>query len=145
MILIFVLAQLTLAQARAYCTFGQSCWPSSSSWASFNSSITGQLLSIDPPAAVCHGERYNKSACNIAQANWTNARWRADQSGASQQTNWENGDSRCFIDSPLKGACEQGLVPVVGVAAESADHIQKAVVFAAKNNLFLVIKNTGHD
>jgi len=133
------------AHARTYCMFGQTCWPSDREWAAFNATVSGRLITIVPPAAVCHGARYNESLCSAARANWTVGPWRADQPGASQETNWENGNSRCFIDTPREDVCEQGLVPVIGVAAENTQHIQKAVKFAAKKNLYVVVKNTGHD
>jgi hypothetical protein len=134
-----------LVSARKYCTYGQSCWPSANTWSAFNSSVSGRLISITPPAAVCHGGLYNESSCAIARANWNVGYWRADQPGASQNTNWENGESRCFINEPRETLCEQGRVPVLGVAAENVTDIQTAVEFAAKHNLYLVVKNTGHD
>ena len=116
---------LPVSSAKTYCTYGQVCWPSAQEWSSFNTSVSGRLISILPPAAVCHGDLYNESSCGTAQTNWTVGRWRADQPGASQETNWENGDNRCYIDSPREDVCEQGLVPVIGVAAETVDDIQE--------------------
>jgi uncharacterized hydantoinase/oxoprolinase family protein len=37
------------------------------------------------------------------------------------------------------------LVPYYSVRAESVEDIQKTVKFASEKDLFLVIKNTGHD
>ncbi|KAG8744742.1 hypothetical protein FRC10_009507 [Ceratobasidium sp. 414] len=51
----------------------------------------------------------------------------------------------CDIDTPRNVTCEQGLVPTYSVAATGADDISKAVKFASKNNVKLVVKNTGHD
>jgi hypothetical protein len=133
------------AYARTYCTYGQACWPSTEEWSTFNNTVSGRLISPLPPAYVCHGDRYDETLCNVAKTNWTMGPWRSNQPGAYQETNWENGDSRCFIDTPREDVCEQGLVPVVGVAAESVTDIQNAVKFAARKNLYLVVKNTGHD
>jgi hypothetical protein len=133
------------ARARIYCTYGQSCLPSAQERSSFNNTVGGRLISPLPPAYVCHGDRYDENLCNVAKTNWTVGPWRADQPGAFQVTNWENGNSRCFIDAPREDVCQQGLVPVIGVAAESVLDIQNAIKFAAKNNLYLVVKNTGHD
>lgn len=41
--------------------------------------------------------------------------------------------------------CQQGRVPLYSVAVQSAQHVQKAVLFAKQHNLRLVVKNTGHD
>jgi len=51
----------------------------------------------------------------------------------------------CFLNTTLGFPCSQGSVSVVGVDARSPEDIQAAVNFAAKYNLRLVIKNTGHD
>ncbi|KAK7051653.1 hypothetical protein VNI00_004632 [Paramarasmius palmivorus] len=53
--------------------------------------------------------------------------------------------SACYLDTSLGAPCEQGSIPPVGVDARSVGDIQAAVRFAAKHNLRLVIKNTGHD
>ena len=41
--------------------------------------------------------------------------------------------------------CNQGRIPLYSVIAQSAQHIQKAVIFAKERNLRLVIRNTGHE
>jgi hypothetical protein len=51
----------------------------------------------------------------------------------------------CGIDTPRNATCPQGLVPTYAVAAENAGDVSKAVNFAQKHNLKLVVKNTGHD
>lgn len=51
----------------------------------------------------------------------------------------------CSIDTPRNVTCNQGFVPVYSVAAHDGNDVSKAVEFAGKHNLRLVIKNTGHD
>jgi hypothetical protein len=131
--------------AKHRCTYGESCWPSNSTWASFNASISGRLIRALPPAAPCHTDHYNASLCAIATANWTNGYWRADQPGAMEATQWEDGDQQCYIDSPKTAPCQQGLVPVLVADTRNVQDIQKAVSFAVKYRLKTVIKNTGHD
>lgn len=76
--------------------------------------------------------------------------WHSNQAGAMQNRNFEthvfpNGTiSACYLYTSLGAACEQGSVPVVGVDARTADDVSSAVRFAARNNLRLVIKNTGY-
>lgn len=41
--------------------------------------------------------------------------------------------------------CNQGRVPLYSAVVRSAQHVQKAVLFAKKHNLRLVVRNTGHD
>ncbi|KAG8761948.1 hypothetical protein FRC12_009258 [Ceratobasidium sp. 428] len=56
---------------------------------------------------------------------------------------WES--PGCDIESPRNVTCDQGFIPTYSVAAAGADDISKAVKFASKNNVKLVVKNTGHD
>ena len=41
--------------------------------------------------------------------------------------------------------CHQGRVPLYSAVVRSAQHVQKAVLFAKEYNLRLVVRNTGHD
>ncbi|KAF7329158.1 FAD-binding domain protein [Mycena kentingensis (nom. inval.)] len=127
------------------CTFGQACWPSTASWTAFNSTIGGRLIAPRPPASVCHAEEFDAVACEEAKTNWFTDMWRATKPGAYADLLWENGAEECFIDSNKTAPCEQGLVPVLATAAQGVSDIQESVKFAAKNNLLLVVKNTGHD
>ncbi|KAJ8487770.1 hypothetical protein ONZ51_g3951 [Trametes cubensis] len=84
--------------------------------------------------------------------NWDNGTFRSGHPGAMEAPNFETFVSSagqlhaCFLNTTLGAQrCEQGSVPVVGVEAHTANDIQVAVKFAAKHNLRLVIKNTGHD
>ncbi|KAG9082944.1 hypothetical protein FRC06_004762, partial [Ceratobasidium sp. 370] len=56
---------------------------------------------------------------------------------------WES--PGCSINTPRNVTCEQGFVPTYSVAAKDRSDVSKAVVFAGKHRLKLVVKNTGHD
>ncbi|KAG8703845.1 hypothetical protein FRC08_002611 [Ceratobasidium sp. 394] len=129
--------------ARDFCTASQKCWPSSGVWSSFNASISGRLVAPRPPAWPCHDPNYDEAACLDAKANCNNSFWRSDQVGAMQDPIWES--LGCNIDTPRHEACKQGFVPVYSVAAQEASDVSKAVMFATKHKLRLVVKNTGHD
>lgn len=65
-----------------------------------------------------------------------------------QWSNWETWpekDEQCYIETPQSTPCKQGRIPLLSVKVKEAKHIQEAVKFAAKHNLKLVIKNSGHD
>ena len=51
----------------------------------------------------------------------------------------------CLWPSTTNKVCGQGSVPAYSVHAQTADDVQKYVQFATKNNLKIVVKNTGHD
>jgi hypothetical protein len=59
---------------------------------------------------------------------------------------WEDeGKHQCTIQAPRSASCAQGRVSVVGIQAETVEDVQKAVCFAVKRNLRLVVKSSGHD
>ncbi|KAG8736933.1 hypothetical protein FRC10_008706 [Ceratobasidium sp. 414] len=129
--------------ARDLCIASQKCWPSSGVWSAFNASINGRLVAPRPPAWPCHDPNYDEAACSNVKANWNSSFWRSDQVGAMQDLIWDSLD--CGIDTPRNETCKQGFVPVYSVAAQGGSDVSKAVVFAAKHKLRLVVKNTGHD
>ncbi|KAK5267219.1 hypothetical protein LTR96_007252 [Exophiala xenobiotica] len=65
--------------------------------------------------------------------------------GAYTAMVWELGNGQCFINSSRNDACQPGLVPHYSVNATSVADIQAAVRFASEKDLYLVVKNTGHD
>ncbi|KAK2750863.1 hypothetical protein FQN55_001434 [Onygenales sp. PD_40] len=134
---------------RRRCAYGDDCWPSEHKWKAFNETVSGRLIRSVPSAAVCHGERYDAALCNAAKENWANSFWRTNQTGGYAAILWELGEEgKCFIDSPREEECDNGWVPhySVDVGGEKAiQAIQASVKFADKNDLYLVVKNTGHD
>jgi hypothetical protein len=126
--------------------------PSESDWNTLNTTLSGRLISLRPPAAVCHAESFNKEACSTVKSQWTNSSWRATHIGAMQNIIWEQRNGEwCTIgdlsdsSSPINSPCEQGNIPRYGVSATSAYDIQKAVSFASRHNLPIIVKGTGHD
>lgn len=140
-----LLASAVSARDGPLCTAYDPCWPSRSSWQHFNTSISGRLIKSRPSAAVCHRADYNDAQCDTAKANWTSSDWRTAQPGAYSGILWELGEDQCFINSTIDSSCGQGLVAEYTVNASSVQDIRGAIKWAAKKNLYLVVKNTGHD
>ncbi len=149
---------------RKRCKFGDACWPDEQTWHTFNNSIFGRLVTTYPSAAVCHGQKYNAASCNVVREQWDNSFWRTNQTGAYTAIVWELGIQQCFINSSRSAPCQPGLgelrlatlliaelmltleiVPHYSVVATSIADIQAAVKFADEKDLYLVVKNTGHD
>ncbi|KAK2850642.1 hypothetical protein FQN49_005465 [Arthroderma sp. PD_2] len=128
------------------CSAGDSCWPNEQVWSEFNSTVSGRLIRTFPSAAVCHEAQYDAAACKVAKDRWTDSFWRTNQTGAYSAIHWELGETgQCFINSPKEAKCDQGMVPYYSVSASGVEDIQEAVKFADKHDLYLVVKNTGHD
>lgn len=127
------------------CTAPSPCWPSTADWASFNASVNGRLIASRPAAHVCHGPEYSQALCDIAKLNWTSSDWRTTQPGSYSAILWELGPDQCFINGSVSDPCEQGLVADYTVNVSSVGDVEKAVRWAAKRDLYLTVKNTGHD
>ncbi|KAF9976917.1 hypothetical protein BGZ73_007534 [Actinomortierella ambigua] len=125
------------------CQPDQACWPSASTWSSFNQTVGGRLIATTPPARECHQPHYDEAKCAQIKMGYFNDRWRQLQPGAVQQTNWETIKGvGCLLNQT---SCEQGAVPLYTVKASSTADIQATVRFASQHNIRLAVKNTGHD
>jgi hypothetical protein len=68
---IAILASATRAVAKdCRCLPEDDCWPSKSTWDSFNSTVKGALVQVTPIGAVCHDPTYDEAACSDLRANW---------------------------------------------------------------------------
>ncbi|KAJ3153708.1 hypothetical protein HDU86_005207 [Geranomyces michiganensis] len=128
-----------------------SCWPSASAFVSLNSSVDGRLVKIHPLSAVCYSnhDAYNPTACKAAQHNFFNPFFRADQMGAvmyDKNVAFVNGTDVCpLVPRSSTAVCGQGQVSPMGVRAVTVRDVQQTVKFAAKYNLRLAVKSSGHD
>ncbi|CAF3941543.1 unnamed protein product [Rotaria sordida] len=142
-IIISLRQNLIATKLRCRCLMNDpTCWPNLSVWQTFNESIGGRLILVQPSAAFCSGDPPNIDVCTNALAQWTNATWRSDQVGAMQNHNWENTSCSEHLENIT---CTQGSVPRLAVNATTAEHVQATIRLANANNLRLVIKTTGHD
>ncbi|KAK2873242.1 hypothetical protein FQN49_002498 [Arthroderma sp. PD_2] len=133
---------------RCRCTPDQSCWPSANLWQTLNRTISGNLVAVKPVGSVCHDPTYTGGLCENVKSMQSNSAWRSSEPGAVQNINWETWPEKnesCYIDGPRQAPCGQGRVPLYSAVVHSPKDVQKAVRFASRYNLRLVIKNTGHD
>lgn len=129
------------------CRPHEKCWPSPNTWNTLNTTLQGNLQAVLPVAAPCFNPSPNPALCTAAEQHSNNSIWRSAQPGAVQWTNWEawpEKNQSCYFDQPKDVPCAQGRVSLYSALVESAEHIQAAVGFAAKYNIRLVIKNSGH-
>jgi hypothetical protein len=127
------------------CTARESCWPDVSTWQDFNSSLSGHLVATYPSAAVCYTAHYDAALCSVARQNWTNNIWRTSQPGVYSAILWELGQDQCLINNTTDAPCGQGRVAEYSGKAHGIEDIQAAAKFADQHDLYLVVKNTGHD
>ena len=132
------------------CIPGQTCWPSTNEWASFNESIIGRLRITIPWAAPCFSSSSSES-CQQVAGNYGDGVSRTAQYGAMEFLDWETcGQSHCSLNSfntslPVLGTCSLGRLSTYYVEARTANDISETLNFVRKHGIRLSIKNTGHD
>lgn len=65
-------AAVASSQASTQCkTFpGDSAWPSTTEWSSFNQTVDGRLIKTVPLGSPCHGSAYDSATCESLQEQW---------------------------------------------------------------------------
>ncbi|KAL8704762.1 MAG: hypothetical protein Q9201_002109 [Fulgogasparrea decipioides] len=122
------------------------CWPSIAEWNNLNNSVSGKLIQNVQPAAPCYpGPLQNDAACEYVDAHWTSEAFQASTAiGLSYPT------ESCPVFNISAGQqptqnCTLGDQPVYTVNATEAADVAKSIQFAEKNNIRVVIRDTGHD
>ncbi|KAL4820470.1 hypothetical protein BDW67DRAFT_95530 [Aspergillus spinulosporus] len=133
---------------------------SQAAWAAFNETVEGHLYDGEPILAPCYSQydgqpqRPDVEECTVLQSGRTNGLFTSDHFGGYRQSNWgacQATGKGCTFDVGLANpessaeVCYQGSVSSKYVDARSVANIQATLAFAERNNLHLVIKNTGHD
>ncbi|KAF9898158.1 hypothetical protein BX616_004404 [Lobosporangium transversale] len=131
--------------SKCYCQPTDPCWPNDATWSALNTAVGGRLIPTKPAAYECHDPHYDAAKCQEIQKGYHFDYWRHKQPGAVEQTNWEVFNYRSCRGFNQTEPCYQGAVPLYSVNVTNVQDVQHAVRFAAKNNIRLVIKNTGHD
>ncbi|KAF1998465.1 FAD binding domain protein, partial [Amniculicola lignicola CBS 123094] len=132
-----------------------SCWPSPDKWSSLNTSLSGALIRGVPPGAVCYQAHptYNENHCEIVRSQWFNSTWHAQDPISVDYPIWTdnscnpiypNGTSVTGDVEAGKKGCSIGRYSVYVVNATTAEHASKALKWAQKHNIRVVVKSTGH-
>ncbi|KAH6664458.1 hypothetical protein B0J14DRAFT_246120 [Halenospora varia] len=122
---------------------GDASWPSDSTWAGFNTSLSGALLKPTPLAASCYpGPSYDSAKCSFLLNNVTGTTRIYNDDPLTELAQWTQGGT-CML--PVAGNCTVGGYPIYVVNVTSVRQIQGAVNFARNRNIRVIIKNTGHD
>ncbi|PWY71002.1 FAD-binding domain-containing protein [Aspergillus heteromorphus CBS 117.55] len=131
------------SSSSCHCMPGDSCWPSTSSWDSLNTTVGGRLVATVPIGTPCHDPNYNGDECTTLQDNWYYPQTHFVSSSSVMQSYFAN--QSCDPFTAESRACELGNYVSYAVNVSSAADVAATVKFAKSNNLRLVIRNTGHD
>ncbi|KAF9532703.1 FAD binding domain-containing protein [Crepidotus variabilis] len=130
------------------CYEGDTCWPSTTSWSTLNTTVEGNLQLVIPDGAVCHNtfdgkSTYNAAACQQARQNFQQQQWQSDRAVSNHWFFWTN--NTCLPTANANDQCTLGYFPRYVILAKKKDHIKAGIDFARENNVRLVVRNTGHD
>ncbi|KXG54276.1 FAD-binding, type 2 [Penicillium griseofulvum] len=129
-----------------HCMPQDPCWPEDHIWARFNNTVDGRLIATIPIASVCHIDSftlYEQSQCAQLQSNWGFAATHYESPSSVMAPIFTN--LSCNPFSSKTSPCTIGNYVQYAVNATDAAHVQKTIHFAARHNIRLVIRNTGHD
>lgn len=142
----FAWARVGTAQCRSFPGDDES-WPSAKDWDVFNKTVGGRLIATIPIGAVCHdtfpGVEYDAQKCAEIQDLWPKAELHEATTHSTMAAFWAN--MSCDPFTARDAPCSVGAYVQYAVRATGPDDYRKTVAFATKNNIRLVIRNTGHD
>ncbi|KAI5847055.1 hypothetical protein DFP73DRAFT_592899 [Morchella snyderi] len=120
-------------------------WPSESDWAALNTTVSGRLIKVVPLASVCYESEpdYDAEKCTYVTDNWMSASLHVSDPASIMAPLFSN--NTCLPTSDPTASCTQGFYPSYAINVTDYTHAQAGINFARKNNIRLVVKNTGHD
>ncbi|KAM3477718.1 hypothetical protein MY5147_002568 [Beauveria neobassiana] len=145
------LALSVQATARPRCksTPSDAAWPSFDEWSILNKTINGTLIQTVPVASSCWpGNPFHSSlSCEVVKANWTSGQFHA---GLPESIDYPLCSNNSCLPPGAGGynetaGCHLGGLPEFIVNATSAWQVATAMKWAAKHNIRIVVKGTGHD
>ncbi|KAI0902905.1 FAD binding domain protein [Ustulina deusta] len=129
--------------ASCRCISGDKCWPSSQKWSQLNATVHGQLIAAAPLARICHEPNYNQTACEALGEIWQLPQTHYPNPVEFMSPYWQNESCHPFTDPA--SACTLGNYVDYTINVSSAADVVAGLDFAQRNNIRIVIKNTGHD
>jgi hypothetical protein len=147
------------------CLPADDCWPSSSSWDRLNETINGRLIATVPVGAPCHDPNYDEEACAAVRESWMDPRlqyfplhnilWYIEYkymrliccslpSSSSVMAHFFANQS-CDAFTPREQPCLLGNYVSYSANVSTAEDVSASLKFAKKNNIRVVVRNTGHE
>lgn len=129
---------------RCRCLPGDGCWPSQAKWATLNQNTGGRLVATVPIGSVCHDPTYDEKACAQLKSEYTQPEVHYSSSSSMMERYW--GNQSCNPFATRDQTCANlGNFVSYAVNVSDTSHIVTAINFAKKENVRLVVRNTGHD
>lgn len=108
-----------------------------------NTAVEGRLVATVPLASPCHDPNYDAAKCDQLRQGWVYPQTHFDSSSSIVAPYFQN--QSCDPFTPQSSTCKVGTYPSYAIKITKASDAVAGMNFADKNNVRLVIKNTGHD
>ncbi|KAI1765518.1 FAD-binding domain-containing protein [Hypoxylon sp. FL1150] len=118
-------------------------WPSANSWARLNATVGGRLIATVPAASVCHAPTYDEEACATITSQWGEGYTMTSKPADIMAPWFQNQTCVPFTNSSTP--CELGNLASYSINVTNAEDVVTGLAFAKKQNIRLVVKNSGHD
>ncbi|KAG0638224.1 hypothetical protein HOY80DRAFT_190610 [Tuber brumale] len=125
------------------CFPGDACWPSTQKWSELNSTISGKLIATVPLGTPCHTPNYDAIRCQHIKDNLHLPELHDESSSSVMAPFYAN--RSCDPFTPIDSPCQVGAYVRYAINVTGPEDIIAGIEFAKKNNVRLVIRNTGHD
>jgi hypothetical protein len=124
-------------------------WPSYRDWRALNASIGGALIRTIPAGSACYpGNPFGSPIpCNVTENGWRSTDFHAELPESVDFPLFAN--YTCVPPTQIGytngSTCSIGALPTYVVNSTEGHDIAKAMGWAAKRNLRIVVKGTGHE
>ncbi|KAL2753033.1 hypothetical protein ACRALDRAFT_2141444 [Sodiomyces alcalophilus JCM 7366] len=122
---------------------GDALWPGPNAWKTLNDTVGGRLIETVPIAHVCHDPAYSEEECQFVTENWLSPYVLTPRPGDFLSSWFQN--QSCVPHTDRSTPCDLGNYASYSINVSSVDHVIAGLDFAERNNVRLVIKNSGHD
>lgn len=117
-----------------------SSWPTAEQWATLNTTVSGQLITGVPPAAVCHrtfkgANTYDQAQCRTVTNSWGNQEFHINHPTSILWDFWTN--RTCTTTTNPDSPCTIGTYPEYVLRAQKPEDVQAGINFARERNVRL--------
>ena len=131
-------------------------WPSAQQWAALNKTVGGRLIATVPAGAPCYKSTFDvktggfslstfdEVACANVQNSWHEPSFHEESSSSVMQTYFANNSCNPIVDQSF-GKCGIGNYVQYAIDVTGDADVKAGLAFAQRNNIRLLIRNTGHE
>ncbi len=129
---------------------GDANWPSLDEWAALNNTLGGKLIATIPIATPCHQTLngrpnilFDEDECEALRNVWFFPETHLASPNSPMAYPFSNNSCNPFLAPNTP--CTNGYLAAYTINATDASDLQTGISFAARRNIRLTIRNTGHD